>query len=231
MMTRPLPRRPSPDQYRKQAKKLIRAFKARDSHALARLCQHHARLPGSAGTNDRNRVTEAEILRAGLSLADALHVIAHEHQFENWLAFVEHIKALNRRGSTVALFEAAVNAIVDGDEVSVKKLLRENPELIRARSTREHRATLLHYVGSNAVEAYRQKTPRNIVRIAEILLKAGADVDADLDYGSLRKRYPERTGSTTLALAATSCHPANACVQIPLLDILIRHGASVNGIK
>src|SRR5262249_44667648 len=59
----------------------------------------------------------------------------------------------------------------------------------------------------------------------------GAEVDADLDYRSLRKRYPERTGSTTLALAATSCHPANAGVQIPLLDILIRHGASVDGIK
>jgi len=44
-----------------------------------------------------------------------------------------------------------------------------------ARSTREHRATLLHYVRANAVEGYRQKSPRNTVRIAEILLNAGVE--------------------------------------------------------
>jgi hypothetical protein len=34
-----------------------------------------------------------------------------------------------------------------------------------------------------SVEGYRQKTPKNAVN-AEMLLKAGAEVDADLDYGS-----------------------------------------------
>ena len=29
-----------------------------------------------------------------------------------------------------------------------------------------HRATLLHYVGANGVEAYRQKTPPNATEIA-----------------------------------------------------------------
>ena len=60
----------------------------------------------------------------------------------------------------------------------LKKLLREDPELIRARSTREHRATLLHYVSANGVESYRQKTPKNIVRITKLLLDAGAEAKA-----------------------------------------------------
>jgi len=63
-----------------------------------------------------------------------------------------------------------------------------------------------------------------------MLLKAGAEVDANLDYGPKRRRYPERTGSTTLGLVATSCHPAAAGVQIPLLDMLLDFGASVNGL-
>ena len=124
-----------------------------------------------------------------------------------------------------------MDAIITGDLATLERLLRRNPELIRARSTREHRATLLHYVGANAVEGYRQKTPKNAVKVAEILLQASAEVDADLDYGPMRKRYPERTGSTTLGMVATSCHPAAAGVQIPLLDILLEHGASVNGLR
>jgi ankyrin repeat protein len=103
--------------------------------------------------------------------------------------------------------------------------------LIRARSTREHHATLLHYVGANAVEGYNQKTPKNAVRVAEILLKAGADVDADLDYGDMNRRYPERLGSTTLGMVATSCHPAEAGIQIALLETLLDAGASVNGLR
>lgn len=53
-------------------------------------------------------------------------------------------------------FESAVDAIVNGD--ALKKLISEQPELVRARSTREHRSTLLHYVSANGVEDFRQKT-------------------------------------------------------------------------
>ena len=37
------------------------------------------------------------------------------------------------------------------------------PELIRQRSSREHRSTLLHYVSANGIEDFRQRTPPNIV--------------------------------------------------------------------
>jgi hypothetical protein len=80
--------------------------------------------------------------------------------------------------SNDAIFEAAADAIVDGDLATLGRLLSENPGLVRARSSRAHRATLLHYVSANGVEDFRQKTPANIVDVTRTLLDAGAEVDA-----------------------------------------------------
>ena len=108
-----------------------------------------------------------------------------------------------------------------GDAATLDKLLASIPELARGRSTREHRSTLLHYVSANGVEDFRQKTPKNIVEITKLLLNAGADVNAESDaYGGR---------STTLGLTATSCHPEEAGVQLPLMDLLIAHGATIDG--
>lgn len=82
-----------------------------------------------------------------------------------------------------------------------------------ARSTREHRATLLHDVAANGAENYRQKTPANIVPIAETILKAGAEADAVADMYC--------GGATTLGLAATSIHPLKAGVQTALKRHLV----------
>jgi ankyrin repeat protein len=230
MNFKPIPFRARLEQYKKEAKELVNAFKAGDPNAMRLVKRYDPRLPGRADTNDRNLVTEAEIRKVKLSQADAQYLIARGHQFEDWPTFTNHIKALNQMDSPVWQFEKAVEAIVTGDAATLKRLLRANPKLIRARSTREHHATLLHYVGANAVEDYNQKTPKNAVQVAKILLEAGAEVDADLDYGAMKKRYPERAGSTTLGMAATSCHPANAGVQIALLETLLAAGAFVDGV-
>ncbi len=89
-----------------------------------------------------------------------------------------------RANSPVSQFESAVDAIVAGDIAALEKQLRQNPELVATRSTRDHRSTLLHYVSANGVEDFRQKTPTNIVEITKMLLDAGADVNAESDaYG------------------------------------------------
>ena len=141
----------------------------------------------------------------------------------------KHTELLAEKDSEVLQFESAVEAIISGDISKLKSLLRKNPDLIRTRSTRQHRATLLHYVSANGVEAYRQRTPKNAVEVARMLLKAGAEVDADLTYRAANV-YPERKGSTPLGLAATSVHPAAAGVQLALLKLLLDWGASVDGI-
>src|SRR5262249_38147585 len=147
--------------------------------------------------------------------------VARGHGFASWPKFARHLEGLARADSPVSTFEAAVDAIVNGDLSRLEKLLSENPELARARSTREHRSTLLHYVSANGVEDYRQKTPKNIVEITKLLLKAGADVNAESDaYGGR---------STTLGLTATSWHPEKAGGQIPLMEMLIDHRAIIYG--
>jgi hypothetical protein len=154
-------------------------------------------------------------------LADAQFFVARGHGFASWTKFSGHLESLARANSPVSNFEAAVDAIVTGDLPGLEKLLAENPELTRARSTREHRSTLLHYVSANGVEDFRQKTPKNIVKITRLLLDAGADVNAESDaYGGR---------STTLGLAATSWHPQAAGVQLPLVELLIEHGAIIDG--
>ena len=153
------------------------------------------------------------------ALADAQFVIARSHGFESWPKFARYLEALAVSQSSESRFEAAADAIVAGDIVTLERLLNEAPGLIQAQSMREHGATLLHYVSANGVEGYRQKTPRNIVAIAGILLRAGADVDATANvYGG---------GSTTLGLVATSVHPERAGVQDELLETLLEHGAKI----
>ena len=217
-------------QYRKQAAEFVAAYRSGDPEAIYCVRQLHPRLRGRAHSNDRNAVTDSEIRRARVTRADAQCVVARWYGFEDWPALAEFVETVGRKDSLAWQFESAVEAIITGDVPTLKRLLRDNPELVRARSTREHHATLLHYVAANGVEGYRQRTPKNAVEIAEILLKAGAEVDADLDYGSMRRRYPERAGSAPLGMVATSVHPAVAGVQIKLLEILLQYGASVDGL-
>jgi hypothetical protein len=76
----------------------------------------------------------------------------------------------------------------------------------------------LHYVAANGIEGYRQKTPKNIVQIARVLLAAGSDVNATANvYGGR---------ATSLELVATSVHPEQAGVQEQLMQLLIDNGAA-----
>src|ERR1700741_622800 len=119
-------------------------------------------------------------------------------------------------------FESAVDAVIDGDAETLASLLRTSPELVGARSSRAHHATLLHYVAANGVEDDRQKTPPNAVTIAEMLLRAGAEVDAVADmYGGK---------ATTMGLLVSSVHPARARLQCALVETLLDFGAAIEGI-
>ncbi|QDK77977.1 hypothetical protein EXU85_04975 [Spirosoma sp. KCTC 42546] len=152
-------------------------------------------------------------------LTDAQQLIARVYGFENWDKLTSYVEKATLANSAVWQFESAVDAVVTGNIAMLDSLLIANPNLIRMRSMRVHRAMLLHYVGANGVENYRQKSPDNVVDIARLLLKAGAEVDALADtYGK----------GTTLGLVATSIHPKRAGVQIPLIDTLLNYGANID---
>ena len=144
--------------------------------------------------------------------------LAQWYDFDSWATLKEWVAHVTRSGSAVWQFERAIEAIIDGDAGTLSRLLHANPELVNQRSMREHQGTLLIYVGANGVEGYRQRTPKNIVQIAELLLDAGAE----LDY--VGKMY---RGTTTLGLVATSVHPVIAGVQEELMQFLLDRGASM----
>lgn len=200
------------EQTRKQAKELLEAFKAGDRKILDQVRWNHPRFQG---------LTDKAIAAATFQLADAQLVLARLHAFDSWPKLLEHIEMLEKKDPAIMRFESAANAIVSGDITTLKNLLRDNPALVHARSTRSQRAPLIHYVAANGIEGYRQVTPPNIIEVATVLLDAGAEVDAVSDaYGG---------GSTTLGLVATSAHPRRAGVQIPLMDFLLSRGASIDG--
>ena len=204
----PLPPGVGVEAYRKLARKLVADAKADDKVVLADW------LPAGRLTEFASRK-----LLDHATLARAQFVIARCYRFKNWPAFHQHLTLLAHSTSLTARFEAAVDAIVNGDIAALESLLAADPGLVRAWSTRRHAATLLIYTAANGVEQYRQKTPPNIVEIAAMLLNAGADVNATADlYGG---------ACATLELAATSVHPREACVQQPLMELLLAHGASI----
>jgi hypothetical protein len=270
MPARDLPARPSLDQYRKQAKDLLKRWKADDPNTTRKLADAQFTIAGEHGLESwkafTDRIAEltgrdrkaalfsaaAEALMTGdasslerilrtheqmfrnerppatwsVGLAqdespgDAGAIIAREHFFESWDAFAAFKTRLSDPTGRVAEFERAVDAVVSGDADTLGRLLTHDPELVRARSLRTHHSLLLHYVGANGVEGWRQRTPKNAVRIAALLLDAGAEIDAVADMYN--------GGCTTLGLVATSIHPRAAGVQQPLIDLLLARGARID---
>ena len=151
--------------------------------------------------------------------ANAKTIIACTNCFTTWAEYEKFNRDVQDQQGMLLQFELAADAIVEGDAAMLKRLLRASPALIGMRSVRNHHSTLLNYVGANGFEGWRQKTPKNAVEIAGILLDAGGEADAWGDmYG----------GTSTLGLVATSVHPVTTGVQQPLMDILIQHGADPN---
>jgi ankyrin repeat protein len=154
-------------------------------------------------------------------LEDGQLKIARWYGFESWQALADYVEAVTRADSPVFDFESAVEAVISGDRAALESSLKKNPELARSRSIRKHRATLLHYVAANGVEDYRQKSPKNAARVAEMLLRAGAEVDALADmYGGQ---------ATTMNMLVSSTPPAEAGVQVALVETLLDFGSAIEG--
>lgn len=186
-----------------QANRILTAHQDGDPAVLTHLRCWHPELVG---------MPSDKIMSYDLSQQDARETIAREYGFANW-------ESAQRDGSRppTAAFEEAVDALLRGDIVDLQTRLRRRPELVTERSDFGHRATLLHYVGSNGVETHRQVVPSNLPAITRLLLDAGADVNAEAHmYGG---------GRSTLALVITSDHPVQAGVAEEIVSILIEAGA------
>ncbi len=227
MDLKPVPFRSPLSAYEQQAEGLLAGHRAADSAAIDLFHRKHPRFLDEKIKWLPKSIADTEIRAAPLSLDDARLAVARSHDFLDWASLAAWVEAVSPQGPAFA-FEAAVEAVVNGDLAALQDTLRRNPALVQARSSRVccfdppvHRATLLHYVAANGVEACRQKTPPNAVEIARALLAAGAEPDALADmYGA---------ECTTMSMLVSSGHPAEAGLQAPLVELLLDCGAAIEG--
>ena len=124
MDPKPLPAQPSLEQYKKQAKELLKAYRSADVETIRRVKKNHPRFakPAKPGF---------EISK--FALADAQLVIAREHGFESWPKFTKRIEVINSeaaaRANPVAAFIEA--AIWHGTLDAAEAILAAHPEIAR----------------------------------------------------------------------------------------------------
>jgi ankyrin repeat protein len=212
--------------YVKQSQTLLVAWEANDEKAVRLFRTTHPKFLDAKIPWLQRHLTDQEVRATLITRDDALLAVARWYDFADWQRLAEYVEAVTDPGSPVARFEAAVEAVIDGDIETLRTLLREDPALVRARSTRVthfdppvHGAMLLHYVAANGVEGYRQRSPTNAAEVAKVLLEAHADPNALCSlYGGQ---------CTTMALLVSSTPPDQAGVQVALVDVLVDYGASI----
>jgi hypothetical protein len=196
-------RLPIREQLDRQAQRILAAHQAGDRAVVPHItCWHRALQCRSAD----------DIMSARFTLGDARETIAREYGFLDW-------SDVEARGTKPpdATFESAVDTLLAGDLAGLSALLERHPALVHQQSDYGHRATLLHYVGSNGVETHRQRVPLNLAALTRLLLTAGADVNATAHiYGGK---------STVLGLLVTSDHPYKAGVVDEVRMELLKAGA------
>jgi Ankyrin repeats (3 copies) len=216
MPVRRLPANPNLDHLKYQAKDLLKDHAARDIAAAQRIREFHPRFTHS---------TNAEIFAAQLKLSDAQLTIARESGFPSWTRLKLHIEKPSKADQLNLphheriedpVFRRAADLIDSGDAAALRAHLNLHPKLVHQHVNFEGSnyfasPTLLQFVAENPV--CHGKLPANIVEIVKVIL------DAQPALSEL---------SETLGLVATGAVPRECHVQIPLINLLVDHGADPN---
>ena len=220
-----LPFNSAPHDYARQADLLLAGWQSGDAAAMRVIRANHPAFLDEKVPWLERRMTDEQVRAVAIDRDAARLALARWYNFLDWPSLEAYARAVADRESVVGRFERAVEAVIDGDGDTLRGLLAGDPELVHVRSTRvnnfdppRHRSTLLHYLAANGVENSRQRSPKNAVAMAKILLDAGADPNAlQNSYGGC---------NTTLALLVSSSPPREAGVQVPLVEVLVEYGAS-----
>jgi hypothetical protein len=241
-----LPDRPSVEQYKKQAKELLRAATVGEPAALARMRKHHPHLHDLA--LDRPRA---------MTLADAQLVLAREHSYESWPAFAKHIETLriirsvedladplntfievacvDRHGwhasgtlehadLILARYPAVAtasiySAAVLADEVAVRGWLKRYASLVAAAGG-PHKWDALTYLCFSRYLRIDQARSEAFVATARVLLEAGANANTG---------WIEYIDDPPRPIHESVIYGAAGLAQNPgLTRLLLDHGADPN---
>jgi len=193
MAPKPLPARPSLEQYKKQAKELLKAYRSADVETIRRVKKNHPRF---------EKLSAPGFDVTKFALSDAQLVIAREHGFESWPKFAKRIEVINSGiaalKNTVAAFIEA--AIWHGTLEAAEAILAAYPEIAHSSI---HVAAILG--DDAAVRHLSAADPRNVTK-----KEAPYDGDA-LVYLCLSKYLRlDKTRSEAFMRAATALLDAGA---------------------
>jgi ankyrin repeat protein len=193
MNPKPLPAHPSLEQYKKQAKELLKSYRSADVEMIRRVKRNHPRF---------EMLAEPGFDISKFSLVDAQLVIAREHGFESWPKFTQRIEVINSeaaaRANPVAAFIEA--AIWHGTLDVAEAILAAHPEIAKSSI---HVAAILG--DDAAVRRFIAADPLNVTR-----KEAPYDGDA-LVYLCLSKYLRlDKTRSDAFLRAATALLDAGA---------------------
>src|SRR5262245_62131495 len=120
------------DAYQKQAGDLLAAWRAADPDAVGIVRHNHPPFLDEEVRWMPKEMSEDELRPAPFELSDAQHVLARWYGFADWQALAAYVASVADKQSPVWRFEAGVEAVVNGDEATLTRLLSEHPELVRA---------------------------------------------------------------------------------------------------
>ena len=217
MPVRALPKNPSLEHLKYQAKDLLKDLAVRSAAAAQRIREFHP---------DWRKASDAEIFSAKFRLSDAQLAIAREYGFLSWPRLKrriekpkpsDEVKLPHHERIEDPVFRRGVELIDAGDVEGLRAYLKDHPMLARQHVQFEgtnyfHNPGFVEFVAGNPVR--HATLPKNIVDVARVILDEGVD-PAALDE--------------TLALVATGSVPRECGQQIPLIDLLCDYGADVDG--
>src|ERR1051326_4310922 len=236
MDPKPLPARPNLEQYKKQAKELVKLCHAADTAAMRRIRANHPRLA---------KLADDELRSAKLALADAQLVIAREHGFESWPKFARRIEVLNSEAAAqtnpvAAFIEAAIwhgtldaaeailaahpgiarnsihMAAILGDDAAVRRFIAADPRNA-TKKEEPYGGDALVYLCLSKYLRLDPARSAGFLRAATALLDAGADPNT-----GFWSKDEHREFETALYGAAGVAH------QAELTRLLLERGADPN---
>ena len=149
--------------------------------------------------------SDNQILNFKFEEEDYLNAASNCHGFAD---FKEVLQAGDKMDPD---FENAVDLMLMGKVQIFKSFISENSHLVSQHSKFGHKAQLIHYCSSNAVEMYRQIVPYKIDELVRFLLDAGADPS---------QKIPVYGGEFNfLELFMSSAHPKAAGVNESVLSL------------
>jgi ankyrin repeat protein len=246
MLDRTLPDRPSLEQYKKQAKELVRDAAAGVQSGLARLRRHHPRMRETV--SDQPRV---------IQLSDAQLVVAREHGYRSWPEFAKHVETLRiirdveelddplntfiefacvdrhvwHGGGTVEHAELIrerylqgvagniFSAAVLGDAVAIREWLERDSSLSTATGG-PYRWDALTYLCFSRYLRVDKERSESFVAAAKVLLEGGADANTGWTEYIDDPPRPERE-SVIYGAAGVAQNPG-------LTRLLLEYGADPN---